>query len=98
MYTDEGLWLSLADYTRNIGVNLDGRLNLVLYNNDFFRDVIYNEETGQRQIEFQFVQWSLKDEPSMLIHFNYTDIQNQFHEGYFWYNYEIGKSSGEMKI
>ena len=98
MYTDEGLWLSLTDYTRNIGVNLDGRLNLVLYNNDFFRDVIYNEETGQRQIEFQFIQWSLKDEPNMLIYFSYTDIQNQFHEGYFWYNYETGTASGEMEL
>lgn len=98
MYTDEGLWLSLADYTRNIGVNLDGRLNLVLYNNEFFRDVIYNKETGQREIEFQFIQWSLKDEPNMLIYFNYTDIQNQFHEGYFWYNYETGTSSGEMEL
>ncbi len=98
MYTDEGLWLSLSDYTRNIGVNLDSRLSTALYNNDFFRDVLYNEETGQREIEFQFVQWSLKDEPSMLIYFTYTDSSNQFHKGYFWYNYETGETSGEMEI
>lgn len=98
MYTDEGLWLSLTDYTRNIGVNLDTRLNTALYSSDFFRDVIYNEETGQRQIEFQFVQWSLKDEPSMLIYFSYTDSSKKFHEGYFWYNYETGEVSGEMEI
>lgn len=98
MYTDEGIWLSLTDYTRNIGVNLDAHLDTSLYHNDFFRDVIYNEETGQRQIEFQFVQWSLKDEPNMLIYFTYTDSSNQFHEGYFWYNYETGEVSGEMEI
>lgn len=98
MYTDEGIWLSLTDYTRNIGANLDAHLDTSLYNNDFFLDVIYNEETGQRQIEFQFVQWSLKDEPSMLIYFTYTDSSNQFHEGYFWYNYETGEVSGEMEI
>ena len=98
MYTDEGLWLSLTDYPRNVSANLDAHLDTSLYNNDFFRDVIYNEETGQRQIEFQFVQWSLKDEPSMLIYFSYTDSSKQFHEGYFWYNYETGEVSGEMEI
>ena len=98
MYTDEGLWLSLTDYTRNIGVNLDAHLDTSLYNNDFFRDVIYSEENGQRQIEFQFVQWSLQDEPNMLIYFTYTDRQNQIREGYFWYNYETGNVSGEMEI
>ena len=98
MYTDEGLWLSLTDYTRNIGANLDAHIDTALYNDDFFREVIYNEATGQREIEFQFVQWSLKDEPNMLIYFTYTDSQNQFHEGYFWYNYETGNVSGEMEI
>lgn len=98
MYTDEGLWLSLADYRRNIGVNLDAHLDTSLYNNDFFRDVIYNEKTGRREIEYQFVQWSLIDEPNMLIHFTYTDTSNQFHEGYFWYDYETGEASGEMEI
>lgn len=98
MYTDDGLWLSLTDYTRNIGANLDAHIDTALYNDDFFREVIYNEATGQREIEFQFVQWSLKDEPNMLIYFTYTDSQNQFHEGYFWYNYETGNISGEMEI
>ena len=98
MYTDDGLWLSLTDYTRNIGANLDAHIDTALYNDDFFREVIYNEATGQREIEFQFVQWSLKDEPNMLIYFTYTDSQNQFHEGYFWYNYETGNVSGEMEI
>lgn len=98
MYTDEGIWLCLADYRRNIGVNLDAHLERALYENSFFQDVIYNEYTGQYQIEFQFIQWSLVDEPNMLIYFSYTDASNQFHEGYFWFNYETTESSGEMEL
>ncbi len=98
MIANNEIWLAMTDYQRNCGVNLDGRLDLALYENDFFKDVIYQEETGQRIIEFNFVQWSRKDESKMLIYFSYTDALGEFHEGYFWYDYETGETYGEMEI
>jgi len=98
MIIEDEIWLAMTDYQRNCGVNLDGRLDLALYQNEFFKDVIYNEETGQREIEFHFVQWSRQDESKMLIYFFYTGSSGQFHEGYFWYDYETGETYGEMEI
>jgi len=90
-------YLSLADFTRNVGVNLSGRLENTLYNNNFFQDVPYNSD-GWREISFDFVQWSEVDPEKMLVYFSYTDTTGRFREGYMWYDYESGKASGEMEI
>lgn len=97
MYENGETILSLADFTRNIGTNLTLRLKLCLYENEFFADVPYDEE-GSRDIRFDFIQWSEADPAQMLVYFRYTDIQGQFREGYMWYDYESGQSSGEMKL
>ena len=34
----------------------------------------------------------------MLVYFSYTDVNGSFREGYLWYDYESGKSYGEMEI
>ena len=88
--------LFLTDYTRNVSSNLDIDLDRAIYNNDFFADA--PDGTIKHEIEFEFIQWSQKDPAKMLVYFSYTDTSDQFHEGYMWYDYESGKSYGEMEI
>ena len=98
MDTDEGIYLSLMDATRNIGVNLTHRLETSLYNHPFFSDVPYNQEGWKPAIAFEFLQWSEQDPEKMLIFFSYTDTAGEKREGYMWYDYETGKASGHMEI
>ena len=98
MVTAEGPYLSLTDFTRNIGVNLTHRLETVIYNNPFFSDVPYNKEGWKPLITFEFLQWSEADPEKMLIFFSYTDTEGQNREGYLWYDYETGKLSGCMEL
>ena len=97
MYCEGEILLSLADYTRNIGVNLSSRLRNGIYENEFFDDVPYGED-GRRAISFDFIQWSEVDSEKMLVYFRYKDAQGQVQEGYMWYDYESGEVSGEMRI
>lgn len=97
MFTEEEIWLVLNDYTRNSSVNLSHRLEMTLYENEFFAKVPYDAD-GWRDISFDFVQWSNADPELMLVYFSYTDVQDEFHEGYMWYDYESGISSGEIEI
>lgn len=97
MLSDGEIFLSLADFTRNIGVNLTHRLKSALYDNAFFADVPYNEDDW-RDISFAFIQWSVADPEKMLIYFSYTDATKAFQEGYMWFDYESGDISGEMKL
>ena len=102
-YTDSKHWsdkpetlLFLKDYTRNISSTLDIDLDRAIYNNAFFANV--PDGTAKHEIEFEFIQWSQIDPAKMLVYFSYTDTAGQFREGYMWYDYESGKSYGEMEI
>mgnify|MGYP003292926436 CR=1 FL=1 len=97
MDTEEGPQLALTDYSRNIGVNLSGRLEWLPNGSEFFADVPQNED-GQYEIEFEFLQWSRADPAVMLLYFLYTDGQGRFRQGYVWYDYEAGTASGEMEV
>ena len=97
MVLDGKTWLSMADYTRNLGVNLTSRLENAIYNNRLFDDVPYDAD-GRKLISFDFCQWSNADPEKMLIIFHYTNRDNALQEGYMWFDYESGKISGEMKI
>lgn len=97
MYTEGKTWLSLTDYTRNIGANLSSRLRRGIYENTFFDDVPYDAD-GWRAINFDFIQWSEADPEKMPVYFNYADIHGRKQEGYMWYDYESGEVSGEMRI
>ncbi len=88
--------LFLTDYTRNVSLNLDIDLDRAIYNNAFFSDV--PDGTMKHAIEFEFLQWSQIDPAKMLVYFSYTDVNDSFREGYLWYDYESGKSYGEMEI
>ena len=97
MCTEGKTWLSLTDYTRNIGANLSSRLRRGIYGHALFEDVPYDED-GWRAIDFEFIQWSEADPEKMLVYFTYSDAQGQKQEGYMWYDYESGEVSGAMKI
>ena len=97
MYSEGKNWLSLTDYTRNIGANLSSRLRRGIYGDTFFEDVPYDAD-GWRAIEFEFIQWSEADPEKMLVYFTYIDAQGKTQEGYMWYDYESGEVSGAMKI
>ena len=98
MDTEEGIYLSMMDATRNIGVNLTHRLETSLHNHPFFSAVPYNQDGWKPAIGFEFVQWSEADPEKMLIFFSYTDTAGQYREGYMWYDYETGKASGCMEL
>lgn len=90
--------LILNDFVRNKGCNLDHYLQRAIYDEEFFADVPWDSEHFRRLIEFEFVQWSGADPDKMLIYFSYADAENDFREGYMWYDYESGEVSGEMEI
>lgn len=98
MATHEGICLSLADFTRNIGVNLTHRLEIAIWRDPFFSDVPDNEEGWKPLIRFEFLQWSQEDPEKMLIYFSYKDTAGSPREGYLWYDYETGKASGQMEL
>ena len=98
MDTGEGIRLSLTDFTRNIGVNLTHRLERTLYQHSFFEDVPYDAEGWRPRITFEFLQWSEADPEKMLVFFRYKDTGGANREGYMWYDYGTGKSSGHMEI
>ena len=97
MYINNETHLELVDYARNRSLNLTSRLGTALYENDFFSNVPYDED-GRCQITFEFIQWSNEDPSVMLIYFSYEDVNDIFHEGYMWYDYITGESSGEMEL
>jgi len=97
MDTGEGTWLALADFTRNTGVNLTGRLNNLPYDSVFFAEVPKDAD-GRYKIEFEFLQWSRADPAVMLLYFLYTDGKGRFRQGYLWYDYESGTASGQMEV
>jgi len=98
MDTEDGIWLALTDYTRNIGTNLTNRLERTLYECEFFADVPYDEEGWKPLITFEFLQWSEADPEVMQVYFCYTDKNGQFQEGYMWYDYETAEASGHMRL
>ena len=90
---DDGeCWLTLFDYVRNTGNNLDNRLETSLYGMEEFEKVSLDPD-GRKQIEFRFLQWS-KFDNSMLIYFSYLDTEGVDRDGYFWYNYDSGDTTG----
>lgn len=98
MDTEDGIWLALTDYTRNIGTNLTNRLERTLYECEFFADVPYDEDGWKPLITFEFLQWSEADPEVMQVYFCYTDKNGQFQEGYMWYDYETAEASGHMRL
>lgn len=92
---DEGqCYLTLFDFIRNTGVNLDAYLEIALCGLEEFRNVPKNED-GREEIEFRFLQWSQYDS-SMLIYFSYVDTDGIDRDGYFWYSYASGEITGVM--
>lgn len=49
------------------------------------------------EINYQFLQWSL-DSRSMLIYYSFTDTDQFFHEGYFWYNLETARILATLEL
>lgn len=94
---DDGeCWLTLFDYVRNTGNNLDNRLENGIYGMDEFENISKNAE-GEKLIEFRFLQWSKYDN-NMLIYFTYLDTEGIDRDGYFWYNYNTGEVTGAMHM
>ena len=96
--TNNKTQLALVDYTRNCDCNLTVYLEMALYEKEFFSEMTYDDEGYRPQINFEFIQWSDKDPAVMLVYFSYEDINENFREGYMWYDYESGALSGEMEL
>lgn len=95
--SDNNAYFELTDYIRNKGCNLSAYLEIALEKNKFFSNVLNNNDCFP-DINFEFIQWSEKDPAVLLFYFCYNDINGDFHEGYMWYDYESGTTSGEMEL
>ena len=90
---DEGeCYLTLFDYVRNCGSNLDNYLERGIYGMEEFENVSKDSE-NQKIMEFRFLQWSQYDS-NMLVYFSYVDVDGVDRDGYFWYNYTSGEVTG----
>lgn len=85
-------YLTLFDYVRNTGSNLDNRLDQGIYGREEFAGVVY-PEPGRPDIEYSFLQWSRYDS-NMLVTFQFLDKDGIDRDGYFWYNYATGEVTG----
>jgi transcriptional regulator with XRE-family HTH domain len=79
----EGTYLVLARLEQHSESNLNIELST---------GVSMNEPVDYERlnVEYQFLQWSL-DSTAMLIYYSFTDVNEDLHSGYFWYNCENGK-------
>ena len=94
---DDGeCWLTLFDFVRNTGNNLDSDLERGIYGMEEFENIAKNAE-GEKLIEFRFLQWSKYDN-NMLVYFSYLDTDGIDRDGYFWYNYNTGEVTGAMHM
>lgn len=87
LLADGECWLTVFDYVRNTGSNLDNRLRSGIYEREEFSDAVLDD------VEFRFVQWSPYDS-NMLIYFSYVNQDGLDRDGYFWYRYADGTVSG----
>lgn len=94
--SDNNTYMELTDYIRNCGCNLNVYLEIALYENEFFSKVPNRDSSPE--INFEFIQWSTADPAVLLLYFNYKDIDGNLHEGYTWYDYQTGCTSGEMEL
>lgn len=97
MDTDEGIELALADYNDSNHSSLTDIIKVLIFENEFFSDVPITKD-NYKDIEFDFVQWSNGNPTIMLLYFTYTDTNENFQEGYIWYNHETGEIFGEIKL
>lgn len=94
---DDGeCWLTLFDFVRNTGSNLDSDLERGLYGMEEFENISKNAD-GEKLIEFRFLQWNKYDN-NMLIYFSYLDTDGIDRDGYFWYDYNTGEVTGAMHM
>ena len=94
--SNNNTYMELVDYIRNCGCNLNVYLEIALYENEFFSKVPNRDSSPE--INFEFIQWSTADPAVLLLYFNYKDIDGNLHEGYTWYDYQTGCTSGEMEL
>ena len=98
-YDDGGTYLVLAWLERNSESNLHAYLSLGVSMNELAEyGFVYDENSFRLlEIDYQFLQWSL-DSSSMLIYYSFTDVSDEFHSGYFWYNCETGQVSALFEL
>ena len=89
-------FLFLTDYVRNSGIMLDHYIDRAARKSGLFPDAA-TDETGDLEMEFEFLQWSQIDSARMLLYFRYTDVTGNLRQGYTWYDYESGTLSGTVE-
>ena len=52
---------------------------------------------SRADIRYEFLQWGA-DSASMLIYYEFKDVQRQIHEGYFWHHCEAGTVSAVLEL
>ena len=93
---EDGIRLVLINYLSNSSGNLDAWISMAVYNSGLFpREPM--DEMEWLDAEYRFIQWS-EDGATMLIRYDYLDMDGVDQAGYFWYNCENGKLSGKMEL
>lgn len=94
---DDSVNLSLAWLERNSSSNLSAYLSMGVEMTELSKYGYLNKDIFFPRIEYQFLQWAL-DSKSMLIYYSFEDNENKIHDGYFWYNCELGTVSAILEM
>lgn len=87
---DDREYLALAWMEKNSESNLSAYLSMGVGMNELAEyGLQYDNENPLPEIEYQFLQWSV-DSSAMLIYYSFTDVNQSYHSGYFWYDCENG--------
>ncbi len=94
---DDREYLALAWIEKNSGSNLSAYLSMGVEMNELAKyGLQYNSELLP-EIKYQFLQWGA-DSESMLIYYSFLDVEQEKHDGYFWYNCENGIVSATLEL
>lgn len=94
----EGLWWAPDGRKYVMSFRQDGKNRVVLNRLDWHSEWNLNPilNMGGADTEYQFLQWG-KDSVSMLFYYR-TERAGKPKEGYFWYNCDTGKITGEWEL
>lgn len=92
----EEIYLSLMDFQNSNSSNLVALFNLLTGNASYLDGVRENQD-GELEICYQFVQWST-DSSTMLIYYTAVDEQGVDRAGYFWYDIARGSAQACMEL
>lgn len=95
-YDDEER-LALAWLERSSGSNLSAYLSMGVEAAELAKYGLQYDGELSPEIKYQFLQWGV-DSESMLFYYSFLDVEQEIHEGYFWYNCKKGTVTAILEL